>query len=84
VADAITERCGACVGDDHQWIENPDYGSAQDTPGAPCDAMFICLHCPAIGDTCPACDGTIWHEGDEVCCTACDGSGVIERKPGGV
>lgn len=79
-------RCTECKGQDHHWLEHGapltddcPHGELLSTDCESCirDApAYVCKHCEAPGDACDWCDEGLTHAG---ACTACDGTGVIER-----
>jgi hypothetical protein len=81
-------RCSECVGCDHHWLENGDFGADEDDPDyledeyrQPTGNMYICKRCPAVGDDCAYCHGS-GEVGDYYApCFECGGAGVVAAAP---
>lgn len=82
-------RCSECVGCEHHWLDNTEFGAINecglDRPDATGNE-YMCKHCPAVGDECENCggDGSIDGKDDEcsaACCPTCRGRGVIVARP---
>lgn len=84
-------RCSECVGSEHHWMENGDFGADDDDPDyledeyrQPTGNMYICKHCPAAGDDCPHCRGAgefAAASGSVVPCFDCGGDGIVVTTP---
>jgi hypothetical protein len=84
-------RCSECEWSVHHWMENGDFGADDEDPDyledehrSPTGNMYICKHCPAVGDDCELCDGSGEVEsasGAELPCFGCGGDGIVEVQP---
>jgi hypothetical protein len=75
-------RCSECKGQDHHWLDNPDFGNGDDPDDpASVDYQFTCKHCPAMGGECPDCDGLGIQDDDiedDRDCPRCQGVGIVD------
>lgn len=91
VTSSECRRCSDCVGSDHHWMQNDDFGCAAiDEPDRP-DATgneYVCKHCPVVGDDCTKCGGNGEMDGHDkegrpivLPCEKCNGHGVFVTRP---
>lgn len=69
----VCRRCSECRGAQHHWLHGE--GGFDERTGRPL-FDYGCKHCPALANTCNACDEGVMNDGDR--CEQCGGTGVIE------
>jgi hypothetical protein len=84
-------RCTECSDSEHHFMDNSDFGADEDDPNyqedefkGPTGNMYVCKHCPAVGDDCAFClgDGEVeLGTGGFVPCFDCGGDGVVVAHP---
>jgi DnaJ-class molecular chaperone len=77
-------RCSECEGSTHHWLDNDDFGNAEDDAEGPTGNSHVCKHCDVVGDECEECGGS----GEQIdegggfnfACPTCVGEGVVPAK----